>query len=389
MTLRYMLLQNLRRNPLRTGLTLLAFALPMGVFVAAISLVVALMEVNALNARELRLVVQSRIALVNELPERVRAEIEALDPERQRLSAVCGMLWFGGRVPDTQNETQSLGVDHDTFAEMYGEWGWTDAEREAWGRDRRACVVGSSLAQQYGWQLGQRVTLESTIPPYLLLEFVIVKLVSRPGETNSFYLRRDYFEEARRTAGFDQPGCNVFWVRCTSRAAMESLQQQIDEHFRNTPNETKCLDENAFGAQFVQAAGDIPGLMQTMAVVVVFIIALVGGNTMMMNFRERTRELAVFKAIGFSSLRVGRLVLAESVLLAVLGAGLGVLATWAALSAAPLAHSGFLPIASLSISPIAIAVSLAIAAGVGVVAGAVPAVQALRLRTVDALRRVA
>ncbi|MBW7906899.1 MAG: ABC transporter permease [Phycisphaerae bacterium] len=389
MTLRYMLLQNLRRNPLRTGLTMLAFALPMGVFVAAISLVLALMEVNALNARELRLVVQSRIALVNELPERVRAEIEALDPERQRLSTVCGMLWFGGRVPDTQNETQSLGVDHDTFAEMYAEWGWTGAECEAWEKDRRACVVGSSLAQRYGWRLGQRITLESTVPPYLLLEFVIVKLISRPGETNSFYLRRDYFEEARRTAGFDRPGCNVFWVRCTSRAAMESLQRQIDEHFRHTPNETKCLDENAFGAQFVQAAGDIPGLMQTMAAVVVFIIALVGGNTMMMNFRERTRELAVLKAIGFSSLRVGRLVLAESVLLAALGAGSGVLATWAALSVAPLAHMGFLPIASLSISPIAVAVSLLIAAGVGVVAGAVPSVQALRLRTVDALRRVA
>lgn len=393
MTFTTVLLKNLSRNPLRTGLTMVAFALPMGVFVAAISLVVALSEVSALNEREQRMVVQSRVALVDELPERIRAQIEALDPRRERLSHVCGMSWFGGKVPNTQNETQSLGADADTFIDMYREWNWTEAEREAWARDRRACVAGLNIANSYGWKLGDRITLESTVPPYSSLEFYIIKLISRPGETNSVYMRRDYIDEARKAAvegggGRYEPGCNVFWIKCSSRAAMESLQAEIDARFRNTPNATKSMDENAFGAQFTEAAGDIPGLMQTMAVVVLFIIALVSGNTMMMNFRERTRELAVLKAIGFGGARVGRLVLVESVLLALLGTALGIAPTSALLLMFP-PSMGFLPIAGLTVSPTAVLISLAIALLVGLAAGLVPAYQALRLSTVDALRRVA
>lgn len=114
MTLSYVLMQNLKRNRTRTALTLIAFALPMAVFVAAISLVVALVQLNASLARELRLAVRSKITLTNYLPERMRKEIEGLDPQRQRLTAVCGMRWFGGRVPNTQNVIQSLGADPDT-----------------------------------------------------------------------------------------------------------------------------------------------------------------------------------------------------------------------------------------------------------------------------------
>jgi putative ABC transport system permease protein len=390
MTLGYVLMQNLRRNPRRTALTMTAFALPMAVFVTAMSLVLALVEVNRVNARELRMAVQNKIALVNALPERLRREIEALDPDRLRMQAVCGFRWFGGRVPGAQNLVQSFGVDADTYPIVFSDLDWTDAEREAWLRERRACVVGSSVAEQYGWKVGDRITLESTVPPYLSLEFVVVKITPHTGRTNSLRLRRDYFEESRRSAGFDNPGCNIFWLRCQSPAAMASLQQEIDSRFANTPNETRSMDENTFGAQFVEAAGDLPGLMQAMALVVVFIIALVAGNTMMMSFRERTGELAVFKAIGFPSGRVFRAVLAESLLLALLGAIAGVLPAALLLGLFPVHRwLHFLPIANLEISPAAVLTSLLIALLVGLAAGLWPAVQAVRLRTVDALRRVA
>jgi len=388
-TVTYVLMQNLARNPLRTVLTAFAFALPMAVFVAAISLVAAFIRVAAANEKELRLAVHHRVALTVSLPEGHRRKIEALDPERQRLTAVCGMRWFGGRVPDTQNALISLAADADTFPAVYSDVKMTAEELAAWQRERTAAVVGQGPAELYGWEAGDRVVLESTVPPYLSLEFRVVKVVRDTERANIFYFRRDYLVESMRAAGIDNAQCGIFWVKCTSVEAMRSLQREIDALFANSPDETKSEDENAFAANFTQALGDIPGLMQAMAAVVVFIVALVAGNTMMMSFRERTREIAVFKAIGFSSGRVFRIVLSESIMLALIGSLGGVLPAAAALLLFPPRALRIGPMSSLELSPVAVVASLVIALMVGLAAGIWPAYQAMRLRTVDALRHVA
>jgi putative ABC transport system permease protein len=204
-----------------------------------------------------------------------------------------------------------------------------------------------------------------------------------------FYFRRDFLDESLKAAGQEEGRVNIFWIKCQSAQGLSELQSQIDAMFANSPDETKSEDENAFFANFTQAAGNIPGLMQAMAIVVVFVIALVAGNTMMMSFRERMRELAVFKAIGFQSRRIFFIVLAESVMLAILGALVGIIPTSIALILVPMKKLGLGLLGLMEVSPIAIAGSLLIAALVGLAAGAWPALQALRLRTVDALRRVA
>ncbi|HEY3245264.1 MAG TPA: ABC transporter permease [Phycisphaerae bacterium] len=393
MTTRYVLWQNLLRNPLRTILTAVAFALPMAIFVAAISLVSALIEMGKANERQLRLAVHHKTTIVNLLPEAVRRRVEGLDPQHQRLTAVCGMRWFGGKVPDTQNTLTSLAADPDTFPLVYSDADMTPDETAAWNRDRRACVLGFAIAERYRWKSGDRIVLVSTVPPYLQLEFYVAKVMTAKTQANYFYFRRDYLTESLKEA---LPGladaasrCNIFWIKCNSAADLHSLQGEIDALFANTPDETKSEDENAFGANFTQAAGDIPGLMRAMAMVVVFVIALVAGNTMMMSFRERTRELAVFKAIGFQSRRVFFIVLAESLLLALLGSLLGVVPVSALLWFFPVRGLGFGPISALEISPFAVIGSLAMAMMIGLAAGLWPAYQAVRLRTVDALRRVA
>jgi putative ABC transport system permease protein len=206
---------------------------------------------------------------------------------------------------------------------------------------------------------------------------------------NFFYFRRDYLEESLASAGVPNARCNIFWIKCNSTEGLRSLQAEIDAAFANSPDETKSEDENAFVANFMQASGNLPGLMQAMALVVVFIIALVAGNTMMMSFRERTRELAVFKAIGFQSGRVFFIVLFEGLLMAILGSLLGIIPTSAFLLLFPVRNLRFGPIAGLDVSPMAVAGSLAIAVLVGLAAAFWPAYQAMRLRSVDALRRVA
>jgi len=389
MTISYVLLQNLRRNRVRSALTIAAFALPMAVFVAAISFVVALVQVARAVEQELRLGVHSKTTVTNLLPEGMRRKIEELDPDRTRLRAVCGMRWFGGRVPDTQNTLTSLAADPDTFPIVYRDAGMNESETAAWLRDRRACVVGRSPAEQYGWKTGDRITLESTVPPYLQLEFQVVKVMPESRQANYFYLRRDYLNESLEVAGMPAGRCNIFWIKCQSADALRSLQHEIDALFANSPDETKSEDENAFGANFTQSMGDMPGLMRVLAVVILFVVALVAGNTMMMSFRERLRELAVFKAIGFQARRVFFIVLMENIMLALLGSLMGILPAATTLYLFPVRRLNMGPMSTLEISPFSIVASLVIALGVGVVAGLWPAVQAMRLKTVDALRRVA
>ncbi len=389
MTLTYVLVQNLRRSPLRTTLTAVAFALPMGIFVVAISLVASLREAALANERELRLAVHHRITLTNILPEGMRRKIEALDPQRERLSAVCGMRWFGGRRPNSPNTLTTLAADMDTFPSVYSDVGMTAEEVEAWRRERRAAIVGTNLAEEARLAVGSRFSLESSIPPYLELEFIVVKIMPQDSKASLMYFRRDYLEDSLREADFPLSGCNIFWVKCTTAAAMPTLQQEIDALFANSPNETVTQDENAFISNFVQATGNIPGLIQAISLVVVFIIALIAGNTVMMSFRERIRELAVFKAIGFPSRRIFRMVLAESVLLAVSGSLLGVLPVSLGLALHPVKGLFLGPIGGLTVSPIGVAGALSLAVLIGLAAGLWPALQAWKLRTVDALRTAA
>ena len=390
MTITYVLMQNLRRNRLRSALTAIAFALPMAIFVAAISFVVVLDRMAKENEKALRLGVHHKTAIINLLPHGMRRKIEEIDPDRQRLTTVCGMRWFGGRVPNTPNDVHSMAADVDSFPAMYSEIGFSPAEIDAWQRERRAAVVGKDLAEKYRWKLGDRIELESIIPPYPRLEFVVVKIITESREATALYFRRDYLEESLAKDGAeDAAAVHIFWVKCVSAEALHSLQRDIDALFANTPDETKSEDENSFVANFTQALGDIPGLMQAMALVVVFIVAMVAGNTMMMSFRERIRELAVFKAIGFQSGRVFFIVLAESVMLALIGSLIGIAPTALLLTLTPARLRSMGPMDALEISPLAVVISLLIALLVGIGAGFWPAYQAMRLRTVDALRRIA
>jgi putative ABC transport system permease protein len=388
-TLSYVLMQNLKRNRLRTSLTVVAFALPMAIFVLAISMVVALARTSSNLERELRLAVHSRITIINFLPDGYRRKIEELDPEHHLLRAVCGMRWFGGRVPDRPNALQSLAADADTLPIVYSEIGLTPDELDRWNHRKDAAIISPDLEEQYGWNVGDRVQLESSIPPYLKLDFTIIKIWAGSPFRTVFYFRRDYLVDSLERAGFPGAGCSIFWVKCVSAAALHELQGRIDSYFADTPDATKSEDENAFISGFITAIGDIPSLARAMALVVVCIIALVAGNTMMMSFRERTRELAVFKAIGFQSPRVFLIVLSESVMLALLGSLVGIVPVVAGLLVIPHKYLSYGAFAPPQPSLAAVAGSLAIGLVVGLAAGVWPAYQALRLRTTDALRTVA
>jgi hypothetical protein len=196
MTITYVLMQNLKRNPLRSGLTAAAFALPMAVFVAAISMVVALVQITQDNAKEFRLTVHHKTTIINMLPAGVRSKIEAMDANQSRLRAVCGMRWFGGKIPNSSTVIQSLAADADTFPIVYSDAAMSESDVEAWQKDRQACVIGYALSENHGWNVGTRITLQSSVPPYLSLEFHVVKVMLTPSRANVLYFRRDYLSES-------------------------------------------------------------------------------------------------------------------------------------------------------------------------------------------------
>jgi putative ABC transport system permease protein len=292
--------------------------------------------------------------------------------------------WFGGVYQDEKNFFPQFAVDKDTWFDVYDEYRVPPDQREAFMRDRQACLVGRSLAKRFGFKVGDRLPLRGTIWTGAW-EFNVVGIYdgSRPDvDTTQLLFRFDYLEE-RRQFGKGTVGWYVLKLGNPDDAVR--ITKTIDDDFANSPYETLTQTEKAFATSFAKQMGNIQFLVMTIGSVVFFTLLLVTGNTMAIAVRERTGELAVLKTIGFPDLGVLGLILAESVLIAgqggIIGLALAKLFTLGGDPTRGLLGTFYLPWGSLG-------VGFALALGVGVVAGLLPAVSAMRLRVVDALRRV-
>jgi len=248
-------------------------------------------------------------------------------------------------------------------------------------------VVGVDLAKRFGWKIGDRVPLKGTIYRKKngsdAWEFNIVGLYDGdPGvDKTSFFFRYDYLEENRRF-GYGTVGWYIIKINDPSHAAETAAT--LDAQFANSSAETKTSTEKAFLQGFVNQVGDVSAIMVSILVAVLFSILLVTANTMAQAVRERTSELAVLKTLGFSNGLVLTLVLAESLFMALVGGGLGLGIAWALISRGSF-NNAFLPLFILRGRDVVIGVMLC---GVlGMLAGALPAAAAMRLRITDALRR--
>lgn len=377
-------LKNLSRNRLRTLLTLAAIALPIFVFTVARSFVDGIQQFFKDSDNRMRVAVHQKITFTTFLPQRIRGEIEDLAPEGY-IEAVCSTSWFGGKVEGEQLNFPNMGVDKDTFHIVYDEYDMTPEQVERFQEERRAAVIGPSLAKMTGWRVGDRVTLKGEIPPYPELELVIVAIPT--GLDGPWlYFGLDYYDEAYRELSDNAVGVHNFWLRCTSPEAREWALTQVDKHYANTQYETRTEMESTFIAAFVQSGGDWIGLVWTVGRLIVFVAVAVAFNTMSMAFRERTRELAAMRAIGFSGGHVTRLLLSEGVLLGLLGGALAIVPLYALTSLIDLE----IPSTGMIVQiPTRTALfGLAVALLCGVFAAIAPAVMAGRLQVASALRKV-
>ncbi len=380
------LLRNLARNRLRTVLTCAAVALPITIFVLSTAVIDGIERFLDNSGRQLRLAVTHKASLVNPLPQGHRLKIEALDPTRLRLRAVCGFRYIGGRIDNDPRPLSTLGADVDTFPLAFPEHLTTPAELDAWLRDRQALIVGRGTAAQFGWKVGDRVTIRPSVPPYAPMEFHIVSTAPEAADPITNFCRRDYLEEEVKRGGWFEGLVSFFFVKCASRGDLEAFRGQIDALFANTPDETLTQDEKTFMNQFIQQQFDLPRNLTILAALTVGVAVLAAANTMSMNFRDRLSEFATLRAIGFGNRLLLTIIQSESLLLCLAGGLLGALGPYLAFTYTPLRDLTLPLIQHLEIRPLVCIQAVGIAALIGLLAAAWPCWLAARLQVAAAFR---
>jgi len=368
---------------LRTTLTVLAIALPMFVFTMARTMVEQVHEMLAESDLKLRVAVHQKLSFTSPLPQRIREEIEGLAPEGY-ITAVCRTSWFGGRIEGKPAAFASMAVDRDTFAKVYAEFEITPAENERFQEERRAAMVSPELAKSQNWKVGDRVTLTGSLPPNPKMEFVIVAIPPKMSR-QWFYFAMDYYDETLRKLTGSPAGVNNFWVKCSSPEARQWALTAIDKHFASSENETRTELESTFFAQFMKSGGDWVGLTWNVGRLIVLVAVAVAFNTMSMSFRERTREIAVLRTLGFSAGKIVRMVLSEGVLLGLIG---GLIAVGPIYALTHLTEFSIPRMGTMQIPNQTAAIALAVACLCGLLAALVPALMAGRLKVATALRKV-
>jgi putative ABC transport system permease protein len=331
-----------------------------------------------------RMIVIHKVSLIQPLPESYLTQIRAVPG----VVAATHNTWFGGIYQDPSNFFAQIALEPDTYFSMYPELKLAPEQMKAWLEDRQGAVVGRTTADRFGWKIGDRIPLQATIwfpksGQGNTWEFNIVGIYDgdQGADLTSFFFRFDYLNENRRD-GEGLVGWYVVKIDDPSRSV--EMAQRFDDMFANSSAETKTTTEKGFVDAFAKQIGDIGAIMVAILSAVLFTMLLVAANTMAQSVRERTSELAVMKTLGFSNGSVVAIVLGEALFIAVLGGALGLGLAWLVVQQGD-PTNGMLPAFFLPGRNVAAGVALMVV--LGLLAGALPAVQAMRLRITDALRR--
>jgi putative ABC transport system permease protein len=372
------------RRKARTTLTLLSVIVAFLLF-GLLQAVRLAFEAGADMADAKRLLVTARYSIIEPLPIGYLGRIE-------QVAGVVGAAsadWFGAKYQNESNAFPVFAVDPRRYLDMYPEFDIAAAQRAAFIETRTGAVAGRRLVDRYGWRLGQKLPIASEIHPKvdgsMTWEFDLVGILDAEdpairGNTDLVLINVAYFDEARR---FGKGKTGWYVVRVDDSAQARAISAAIDRLFQNSPDETKTQPEKEFAVAFAKQIGDIGALVTRILVAVFFTILILTGNAMAQSIRERIPELAILKTVGFSDLKLTALVLAEGLVLILLGGGIGMGLATAVLPAVNDATGGRFP--PLFVSPLTWVLALAVGLGLAVAIGLPPALRVSRLKIVDAL----
>ncbi|HLJ89521.1 MAG TPA: FtsX-like permease family protein [Candidatus Angelobacter sp.] len=382
MKFRGLIFANLFRKKFRFVLTIGSFAVALFLF-CMLAVVRQSFTGQADVAGVDRLVVINRVSIIQSLPMAYRDRILRIPGVKR----VTFDNWFGGVYQDEKNSFPQFAVDPENQRDVFSELVVDDDQWKKFLSDREGAIIGAATAKRYGFKVGDRIPLKGTIYPGTW-SFNIDGIYhgKRPtSDETQLWFQWKYLDERAKATNNGQAG----WYTVLVQNPDDSVRivKAIDDEFANSPYETHTDTEKAFAASFAKQVGNIGFLVLAIGSIVFFTLLLVTGNTMAIAVRERTGELAVLKAVGYSDMFVMLLVLVESLVIAVIGGGLGLgfakLVTMF-ISVTPIGN--LFPFSQLSASVLLLGLGITLAFGAA--SGLLPSIGALRLRVVDALRRV-
>jgi putative ABC transport system permease protein len=374
--------KNALRHKLRSLLTILGLMIAVmafGVLRTVVDVWNESLEATAAN----RLITRQAVSFIFPLPYSYRDQIARIPG----IEKITYANWFQGTYKDKNNFFARMAVDPETFFDVYPELLVNPKEFEAFKQERNSCIVGADIAKQYGFKIGDVIPIEGDIYPGKW-EFVvrgIYKPRDKSTDATQMVFHWSYLDEREkqdmpRRAG--QVGWYVVKIKNPNDAAI--ISDQIDAMFTNSPNATKTETERAFTQNFISGMSSVLKAMNFVSFIIIGVIMLVLGNTMIMSARERTREYAVLKTLGFSGGHLIGLIIGESLLIAVLGAGLGILVTYPIVFGIATILKGFLPF--FYVTPTTLVLASSAALFIGIAASIFPIYRALNTKIVDGLR---
>ncbi|HEU4590290.1 MAG TPA: FtsX-like permease family protein [Steroidobacteraceae bacterium] len=376
---------NLKRRKLRLAFTFISILLAFLMFGMLDALRTSLAGVvNVVGAD--RVLVQSKVNMIVPLPRAYYEKIRATPG----VKAAASFNWFGGMYKDAKRPIQMQATDPDEFLKVYPEIKLKPEEIAAWKQNRQGMIVGTLLAQANGWKVGDRIPIRSQIWRKLdgsdTWQFDIVGIYDVDGggvNKASAFFQYDYFNESLQF-GKDMSG--MIAVRVDDAKQAGAVAARIDAQFENSPNETKTATEREFVKRLLEQVGDIGSILVSVTAAVFFTMLLVTANTMAQSVSERTNEIGVLKTLGFGGRTILSLVLLESLFLTLTGGIVGLGLAWLLARGVGVAIKDYFPSFHIGVATMIMGVSLMLA--FGLVTGAWPALTAMRLKIVDALRRV-
>ena len=382
MTLTRFATKNAFRNKRRAILTILsmAFSLLLLTLMMTIWRAFYIDEGTAESAQ--RLIVRNKVSLVFFLPSYYREKIRSLPG----VTKVVNQTWFGGQYKDQKPENMfaQFGTDPQEFFDVYKDLHIPPDQLQAWQKDRAGCVVDADLAKKHGWKIGDRIYIKGLIFP-LNLELTVRGIFTAPTPSESIYFDSTYLEEGYQQIKGRE---GFFGVLADSPENVPKVAKEIDEQFKNVERPTKTESEHAFQLSWIAMMGNVKAFILSICLAVVFAILLVSANTMAMSIRERTREVALLKTLGFTQGRVLGLFVSEAMALAILGGIFGTMVAAVLIRLAANAPGLNFFLAGVHVGFPTMLVALLVAATVGFVSAFLPAYNASRRNIVEGLRHI-
>jgi putative ABC transport system permease protein len=374
--------KNAFRNKRRSALTVLSIAFGLLLLTVMMTIWRSFYIDQASVESSHRLITRHKVSLIFFLPVFYREKIRALPG----VKSVVNETWFGGQFKNDRPENffAQFGTDPQEVMQVFREFQMPAEQLTSWQHDRAGCIVDHELAAKHGWKVGDRVYIKGTIFP-VNLDLTIRGIFTGPQPTESLYFDNAYLDEA-------YPGVKghvgFFGILADSAESVPRVAEAVDATFRNSPRATKTESEKAFQMDWIAMLGNVKAFLMSICAAVVFATLLVSANTMAMSIRERTREVAVLKSLGFTRHTVLGLFVSEAIALALAGGVLGVSAAFGLVYVMAHSASAALILNGLRVTLPTVLLALMVAALLGLASSAVPSYNASRKNIVDGLRYV-